>query len=133
MSGTRRVKDVHTDALEKVPETHATFLSDLQLTYETDTLFFCHAGIRPEVPLAEQTEEDLVWIRKEFHNFTEPHPKLIVHGHTPVDAATHYGNRVNLDTGAGYGRPLSVCVFEGESCALLTADGRSELKPVFGF
>lgn len=130
VSGTRRVKDVHTDAMEVVPKSHIAFLANLSLTFETDGLFFAHAGIRPGVPLAAQTEEDLIWIRKEFHDFKEPHPKLVVHGHTPVEAAWHYGNRVNLDTGAGYDRPLTVCVFEAEQCFLLGPHGRTVLAPV---
>lgn len=129
VAGTRRVKDVHADATAAVPQAHAAFLESLQFTFETDMLFFAHAGIRPGVPLAAQTEEDLIWIRKEFHEYSDPHPKIIVHGHTPVEAATHYGNRVNLDTGAGYGRPLSACVFDGDACFLLTDEGREALVP----
>ncbi len=129
--GNRRVKDIHAEAVEAVPQAHIDFLESLTLSYETDALFFAHAGIRPEVPLAEQTQEDLIWIRQEFHMHQMPHPKLIVHGHTPVDAATHYGNRINLDTGAGYGHGLSVAVFDEDRCALLTPDGRTALEPVF--
>lgn len=127
----RREKDVHADALALVPEAHLDFLRTLPLTYETDDVFFAHAGIRPGVPLHLQDEEDLLWIRQEFHNYTDPHPKLIVHGHTPVRAATHYGNRVNLDTAAGYGEPLTAAVFEGDKVWLLTAQGRVPLQPVF--
>ena len=129
-SGRRREKDVHFDALESIPQTHLDFLAGLQLSHQTDELFFAHAGIRPDVPLAQQTEEDLLWIRQKFHNHHTDHPKLIVHGHTPVDHATHYGNRVNLDTGAGYNKPLTAAVFEGRDCWLLTDDqGRVPLRP----
>ncbi len=121
--------NVHAEALTAVPQTHLEFLRTLPLTFETDDLFFCHAGIRPGVPLAKQTEEDLLWIRQEFHKDSRRHPKLIVHGHTPVDAATHYGNRINLDTGAGYGKPLTAAVFEGADCWLLTREGRVALTP----
>ena len=86
-------------------------------------------GSEPGVPLAEQDEEDLLWIRKEFHIEPMTHPKLIVHGHTPVNEATHYGNRINLDSGAGYGHPLTAAVFEGADCWVLTADGRVALTP----
>ena len=89
---------VHAEALLAVPPSHKEFLKACVLTYETKTLFFCHAGIQPGVALPEQTEEDLLWIRKEFHTWSTPHPKLIVHGHTPVEFATHYGKRINLDT-----------------------------------
>lgn len=123
----RREKDVHAEALAAVPTSHVAFLRSLVLTHETDDLFFAHAGIRPNIALADQSEEDLLWIRQEFHNFRGPHPKLIVHGHTPVREATHYGNRVNLDTAAGYGEPLTAAVFEGEEVWLLTSKGRQPI------
>ncbi|MEO9897331.1 MAG: metallophosphoesterase family protein [Paracoccaceae bacterium] len=123
-SAHRRVKDVHAEALASVPETHLKFLSKLELCHETDDLFFVHAGIRPGVLLSEQSEEDLLWIRQEFHRDTSRHPKVIVHGHTPVDEATDYGNRVNLDTGAGYNKPLTAAVFESGNCYVLTEGGR---------
>ena len=124
-----RMLAVHEQARAAVPQAHVDFLKGLQLTYETNDLFFCHAGIRAGVPLTEQDEEDLLWIRKEFHAVDTPHPKLIVHGHTPVEAATHYGNRINLDSGAGYGKPLSLAVFEGRDCWLVSDKGRISLTP----
>ena len=125
--GRRRLKDVHADARDAVPQAHVDFLRALRLSYETPDMFFAHAGIRPGVPLSAQDEEDLLWIRQEFHLQTTPHPKLIVHGHTPVEDATHYGNRVNLDSGAGYGRALSAAVLEDGEAFLLTAEGRVPL------
>ena len=127
----KRIKELHAEARDAIPREHVAFLRNLELSFETDTLFFCHAGIRPEVPLDAQDEEDLVWIRQEFHDYLDPHPKLIVHGHTPVKAAKHYGNRVNLDSGAGFGDPMSVCLFEGEDVWSLTNKGRVLLEPVF--
>jgi len=124
-----RLQDIHQWAKAVVPPDHVAFLNALPTSYETEDLIFVHAGIRPCIPLAEQTEEDLVWIRQTFHDHTAPHPKLIVHGHTPVDHATHYGNRINLDTGAGYNNPLSTAVFEGTECWLLTDAGRVPLRP----
>lgn len=126
-SSNRRMKDVHREALEAVPQNHRDFLDSLDLSHETEEQFFVHAGIRPGIPLNQQDEEDLLWIRQEFHIAAEPHPKLIVHGHTPIGEATHYGNRVNLDSGAGYGKPLSAAVFEGKNGWLLTPDGRAPL------
>lgn len=120
---------VHAEARAAVPAAHIDFLTSLQLSYETEDHFFTHAGIRPDVPLADQDEEDLLWIRKEFHSHTAPHPKVIVHGHTPIETATHYGNRINLDTGAGYGNRLTAAVFDGPDCAVLTPQGRLPLRP----
>ncbi|WP_299650905.1 metallophosphoesterase family protein [uncultured Tateyamaria sp.] len=128
-SGHRREKDVQADARAAVPDAHLTFLRDLRLMHIVGDIMFVHAGIRPGVAIKDQTEEDLLWIRQDFHNSTVPHPKLIVHGHTPVDEATHYGNRVNLDSGAGYGKPLTAAVFEGGKVWLLTDQGRQALTP----
>lgn len=126
-TGQTRQLEIHRRAREAVPAHHIAFLNDLVLSFETEHAFFCHAGIRPGVPLADQTEHDLLWIRQEFHAAMAPHPKLIIHGHTPVDRASHHGNRVNLDTGAGYGKPLSVAVVEGAEVSLLTPKGRTRL------
>lgn len=127
--GRTRLKEIHAAARAAVPPAHVEFLNRLKLCHEEAGKLFVHAGIRPRVPLAEQTEDDLIWIRGEFHDDPGPHPWLVVHGHTPVDRAKHYGNRVNLDTGAGYGRPITVAVFEGTECSVLTTRGRRLLRP----
>lgn len=127
-SDQRREKDVHAEALRAVPHSHVDFLKGLQLSHTAGDVLFVHAGIRPGISLEKQTEEDLLWIRQQFHNETAPHPKLVVHGHTPVDVPTHYGNRVNLDSGAGYGAPLTVAVFEGTDTWLLTSRGRMPIN-----
>ncbi len=124
-----RLFQIHARAQETVPDHHMQFLERLAPYHETDDLLFVHAGIRPGVPLAKQSEDDLIWIRAEFHDDRRAYPWLVVHGHTPVQRATHYGNRVNLDTGAGYGRPITVAAFEGTECSLLTAHGRTSLRP----
>ncbi|MCX7565828.1 metallophosphoesterase family protein [Sulfitobacter sp. F26169L] len=126
---TERQTVVHKLAKSAVPQAHIDFLNTLAHSYETVDLFFAHAGIRPGVPLSGQDEEDLLWIRKEFHLDKRDHGKLVVHGHTPVKAVTHYGNRVNLDAGAGYGRPLAAVVFEGRECWSLSDQGRIALHP----
>ena len=46
-----------------------------------------------------------------------------------VYVAEHCGIRINLDAGAGYGRPLATAVFEGRGCWLLTEAGRVPLTP----
>jgi serine/threonine protein phosphatase 1 len=119
-----RLNDLHAATLSAVPNSHHKFLANCKLSYETNDLFFCHAGIRPNVELQDQNEEDLLWIREEFHNYSGQYTKLIVHGHTPIEKATHYANRVNLDSGSGYGKSLTAAVFEGTTCHILTAKGR---------
>ena len=112
-----------------VPEAHKAFLASLPVFHAAGELIFVHAGIRPGIPMDEQIEEDLLWIRRDFLMDRRDHGALIVHGHTPVEAPMHCGNRVNLDTGAGYGRPITAAVFEGRDAWVLRDDGRVPLTP----
>lgn len=82
------------------PRTHYEFLKRLQTHHEVGECFFVHAGVRPGVPLSEQNEHDLLWIRGEFLDFTGSFGKLIIHGHTPGSAPVIHNNRIGIDTGA---------------------------------
>lgn len=123
----RPVERVHADAIEAVPQTHLDFISARPTLHLAGEAVFVHAGIRPGIALEDQTETDLVWIRDPFLSATESFGPLVVHGHTALEEATHYGNRLNLDSGAAYGGPLSAVVIEGRDAALLTASGRRQL------
>ena len=82
--------------------------------------------------MADQDEDDLIWIREGFLEVTETFPWLIVHGHTALDHPEHFGNRIDLDGGAGYGRRLWAAVFEGTDCWLLDQGKRLPLLPNAG-
>lgn len=112
-----------------VPQAHLEFIGDLPLWHRHGELLFVHAGVLPGVALEDQTEDDLIWIREPFLNYRDPHPWLVVHGHTALDFPLHFGNRIDLDGGAGYGRPIHPAVFEGRDCWLLTEGGRVPLTP----
>lgn len=127
VSPDRPMDEIHAEALRLVPMAHRGFLDALLNSYRRGEVFFCHAGIKPGVPLDAQEEDDLLWIRREFHDDRREHGALIVHGHTPVKHATHYGNRLNIDSGAAYGGPLSAVVIEGRAAFLLTPEGRQPL------
>ncbi|TKB10123.1 MAG: serine/threonine protein phosphatase, partial [Mesorhizobium sp.] len=85
--------------------------------------FFCHAGIRPGVALESQSLQDLIWIREVFHDHTGLHPKIVVHGHTPVPKAEITGNRVNVDTLAWQSGNLTALVVDGADKHILTVTG----------
>ena len=125
----RPVAKVHADAVAAVPATHRAFLEGLPNRLACEDAIFVHAGIRPGVPLADQVEDDLVWIRRAFLEDTRDHGALVVHGHTAIDKATHYGNRLNMDSSAAYGGPLSAAVIKGRRAFLLTDAGRVPLLP----
>lgn len=122
-----RLEDLHVMARAAVPATHIAFLRHLKPFYKTEKHLFVHAGIRPGVALADQSENDLVWIRDGFLDFEGAHPWMVVHGHTALDHPAHFGNRIDLDGGAAYGRPLRSAVFEGETGWLLSAAGREPI------
>lgn len=115
--------DVHKMALPAIPTAHLDFIRDLPSYVETDKYIFAHAGIRPDVPMSEQSEDDLVWIRAPFFEHTESFGKLVIHGHTIVDQVTDYGNRINIDTGAAYGDAISVVFVDDTGVVELDADG----------
>jgi len=126
----RPLHTVFAEARAAVPASHRVFLEALPTSYRRGTSIFVHAGLRPGIALEAQTETDLVWIREPFLTDPRDHGALIVHGHTAIAAATHYGNRLNLDSGAAYGGPLSAVVIEDRAVFLLTAAGRVPLLPV---
>lgn len=119
----------HKRARAFVPGDHISFLEGLPLWHRAGSMIFVHAGIRPGFAMETQDDDDLMWIRDEFLWHLTDHEALIVHGHTPVEAPTHYGNRVNIDTGAGWGKELVPVVFEDGACFALTAEGRAEVPP----
>lgn len=118
------------EARAVVPAAHLAFLKGLPTHHERGGLLFVHAGIRPGLALQDQARDDLLWIRGDFLNDPRPHPWLVVHGHSAVEIAEHRGNRVNLDSGAGYGRPITAAVFEGDQVWVLDGFGRAPLRPI---
>jgi serine/threonine protein phosphatase 1 len=83
-----------------VPAHHADLLRAMPILIDTGHFLFVHAGIRPGVALEDQRDEDLLFIRKAFHEASHRLPRYVVHGHTPVDTAERNGRRMNIDTGA---------------------------------
>ena len=125
----RPVAPVHRDAVSAVPQAHRDFLESRPVWHQIGEVLFVHAGIRPGIAIEDQTETDLVWIRDAFLKETACFGPLVVHGHTAIDAPTHYGNRVNIDSSAAYGGPLSAIVIEGREVFHLTVRGRVGLHP----
>ena len=125
-----RNRELAKRAAAAVPEAHLSFIEGLPLFHRAGDILFVHAGIRPGVPFEDQDEEDFIWIREPFLSDDRDHGFLVVHGHTPVDEPTHYGNRVALDTGAGFGGPATVAVFEDGDVFVLESGGRRKLDPV---
>ena len=105
-----------------IPAAHLEFVRGLRLHHRLGGYLFVHAGIRPGVPLEAQAEDDLLRIRGSFLSSEVDHGAVVVHGHTPVrHGAEVYDNRINIDTGAVFGRPLTCLVLEERRLAFLEA------------
>ncbi len=83
-----------------LPPEHLEFFKSLELCLVVGDYLFVHAGLRPGVPLSNQAEQDLLWIRGDFLNDSQGFDKMIVHGHTPVDRPYIGRFRIAVDTGA---------------------------------
>jgi len=91
------------------PEEHLLFIDALPLYHETEAFLFVHGGLRPGIPLAEQSPEDILWIRDEFIHSDWDFGKTVVFGHTPLREPLIQANKIGIDTGLVYGRRLT-CV-----------------------
>jgi serine/threonine protein phosphatase 1 len=105
-----------------LPETHLKYVSSLKLCVGSSSYFFCHAGVRPGIPLERQSAHDLLWIRQEFLNSKANFGKRIVHGHTPIERPEVLPNRINIDTGAYATGRLTCLVLEGSQHRFLFAN-----------
>ncbi|WP_363082561.1 metallophosphoesterase family protein [Phenylobacterium sp. SCN 70-31] len=103
------------------PDAHRAFLHELPLRCEIGDYLFVHAGVRPGVPLSEQTERDLMWIRYDFLESDADFGKVVVHGHTPAPRPQMRPNRIGIDTGVYYTGVLTAVRLEGESQRLIQA------------
>tara|TARA_R110002124_G_scaffold172973_2_gene340531 strand:+ start:585 stop:1352 length:768 start_codon:yes stop_codon:yes gene_type:complete len=98
---------------ELFPREHVDFVSGFEDQIIVGDYAFVHAGIRPGVPLSEQRQKDLRWIREEFLSASEAHEKVIVYGHTINDDVVETGTRIGIDTGAYYSEKLTALALQG--------------------
>ncbi len=104
---------------EALPSSHKAFLERLQVSHVEGDYFFAHAGVRPGVPLEEQSERDLTWIREEFLYSEADFGKVVVHGHTPSHTPEVFRNRIGIDTGAFMSGKLTALVLDGSKRSFL--------------
>lgn len=106
-----------------VPQAHIDFLQGFGDTFRFGDYLFVHAGIRPGIPIEEQHEHDLRWIRNEFLHDSKDHGLIVVHGHTISDTVEERSNRIGIDTGAYQSGKLSAIAVEDEQRWFLSTGG----------
>lgn len=108
------------DWRDAIDREHIAYVRQLKVTHHVEArgLVFVHAGIDPKV-FPACTDELRMWTRSDkFYNPERwpDRPELegifVIHGHTPTDDfEPHLGpRRVNVDTGACFGGPLTCAV-----------------------
>ncbi len=106
-----------------LPAAHISFFNSLELSYDCGDYFFCHAGVKPSLPLDTQSKDDLLWIRDEFLYCSTQLEKIIVHGHSISDKVAFYPHRIGVDTGAWFSDRLSALVLEGSEQRVISTGG----------
>jgi len=108
---------------------HIEWMSRRPIYHDDGMRFFVHAGVDPWRSLYDQEEKVMLWAREhQFSHWDRDVGRLVVHGHTPLssrqpDLRRH---RLNLDTGAVFGGPLTAAVFNDKQVcpiAFITDEG----------
>ena len=106
------VGEFYAGALDKYVE----WIDALPLIAHDPDYVFVHAGIDPNIPLAQQNAHDMMW---EFHRDPETYTdyrKIVIHGHSmkkggPIIALRK--NRIYMDNGMNlFHDPATVCLPE---------------------
>jgi serine/threonine protein phosphatase 1 len=104
-----------------IPAAQLAFLRGLALHHRAGGYLFVHAGLRPGLPLEDQSPDDLLRIRHAFLNSEADFGAVVVHGHSPTRGPVVRANRIGIDTGAVFGRELTCLVLEADRLAFLQA------------
>jgi serine/threonine protein phosphatase 1 len=97
---TQQLHALSRDLLVQMPPEHLEFLESLRPIFIMGDYVFVHAGLRPGVALADQSEHDLLWLREDASPKRWTFDKVAVHGHTPVEHVRLDTDCVGIDTGA---------------------------------
>lgn len=127
LEGWTRARDTLAAVL---PPEHRRFYEGLELMVTEGDYAFVHAGVRPGVPLSQQAERDLLWIRQEFLEERGAFEKVIVHGHTPLEEPQLTPTRLGVDTGAYATGVLTAVRLMGEDQRILQARAKRPLHAV---
>jgi serine/threonine protein phosphatase 1 len=111
--GEQTLASYHAHDVYQIPSDHLVWLRSRPLNFDDGLRFFVHAGVHPWRQLHKQRPRDMLCIRDRFLKSKRTFARLIVHGHTPcADGVPEVlANRVNVDTGAVFGGPLTAAIF----------------------
>lgn len=123
-----------------VPESHRLFLETMPVSLRLPGYLICHAGLNPARPLAQQTDQDLMWSDPGALDLAPDaapaiadmtaHGLKMVHGHVPQFRIGLHDRRIAVDTGVyGSGVLSAVCLRPGHPPEILqVARGASSAR-----
>jgi serine/threonine protein phosphatase 1 len=101
----------------RIPEQHWQFMVRTRMQFELSPYLFVHAGIVPARVVWTEFDgipvDPRLWIRDQFIGSTDDFGgRIVVFGHTPTrdGLPAVFRNKIGIDTGAGYGGPLTAVV-----------------------
>ena len=79
---------------------HLELLQNAYYYRQIGGFVFVHAGIERYIPMKDQSEFQLVWIREGFLDNFQEDGRLVIHGHTPILTGRPEitSNRIGIDT-----------------------------------
>jgi serine/threonine protein phosphatase 1 len=116
------------EALRAIPRDHLEFFQGLLPFYVMESFLCVHAGIHPQKSLADQSQEDLLWIRNKFIYSSHELPQTVLFGHTPQASVLYdLPYKIGLDTGLVYGNMLT-CLELDEKVLFQISRGNKGVK-----
>ncbi len=100
------------------------WLRALPVSHRCGNVFIAHAGADPHLPLAEQTEIDLLWGHPDFMTTPRDDGIWVAHGHTICQEPRAAKGRISVDTGAYATHRLTAALLSGGECRFLSIGSR---------
>ena len=124
------------DELEFDRQRYCSYLSSLPLMIDLGAHLVVHAGVRPGIPLHEQSADDLLELRtlgKKKRTSRKGVPwyevydgeKIVLFGHWPAPEPRLARRAIGLDTGCVYGNRLTAYIIETGELVSVAARSRA--------
>lgn len=110
-------------ALETAMGPHLDLLTTCQPSFQDGNLAFVHAGADPDLPIARQPHDVLLWGGEAFTRKRRADGIWIVHGHEIVENPAARRGRISIDTGAYVTNRLTGMKIRGTDLEFLTERG----------
>lgn len=104
-----------------IPQEDFEFLESFKAHVKIGDYLFVHAGIKPDVAIDRQLDQDCRWIREPFLSHDGDFGACVIHGHTISREPDVRANRIGIDTGGYLYGTLTAIGLEGEKRWFLQA------------